>query len=895
MKRLFFLFTLLVLCSFAAAQPVATSLRVDRMVKAEGIDSAQPLLSWIVESSRRGTMQSAYEISVYEGQRRIWNTGKVLSDISTGVRYDGPALKSGTRYSWQVRVWDDKGKVSKWSPRSSWLMGLRSVDEWRARWIEPAEQSVASPLMRRSFTLSKPIASAVAYITAHGMYEAELNGEKIGNAHYAPGWTTYHTRLQYQTYDVTSQLRVGKNTFGIELGHGWYHSVLGWAADSGRTTYPIKSMGALAQIVITFRDGTQQVIATDSEWRCSTGDILSSTLYDGEVVDARCEQKGWSQPDFDDSSWSAVQVADYPLTDLVATESEPVVTHEIRRPVKVITTPAGEKVLDFGQNLVGREIFTYKGRPGQKITISHAEVLDEKGNFYTVNLRSARAQSTYICSGEEDRFEPKFTFYGFRYLKVEGVDGELDPDDFQAAVIFSDIGENGNFSSSNELVNQLQSNIQWGLRGNFLDVPTDCPQRDERLGWTGDAQVFFRTATFNRDVQNFFRRWLKDLAADQDSEGRVTDIVPNLRGLVGQGHVGWGDAATIIPWQHYMAYGDRSILEDQYSSMKAWVDFVIRDSGDSYLWNKGWHYGDWLFYSVNNDNAGDSAVTYTPLVQQCFFANSASIMARTAEILGHDEDARYYADVAAKAREAFCQNYLTPSAMLVSSTQTAYVLALNFDMLPESERPKAAAHLAANIEKYGHITTGFLGTPYICHVLTKFGYNDLAYKLLLRDEYPGWLYPVTMGATTIWERWNSMMPDGTIPDNGMNSFNHYSYGAIGDWLYRDAVGLYETSAGFKTIAVKPHPGADFTQMRASQLTPYGLAEAEWRKQEGLFSLQVTIPVNTTAEIYVPSSSSAEVMLDGGSVADSADAKLVGYEDGYTKILVGSGSYRFEVR
>ncbi len=894
MKRLFSLFVALNFCSLVVAQPTVGSLRVNRMSEPQGVADTKPMMSWIVESTERGITQSAYEIEVYEGTRKVWDTGKVASDCSTGVEYAGAPLRSGTRYQWQVRVWDNKGKVSKWSSRAEWLSGMLSPNEWQAKWIEPQTQTTESPMLRREFSLSKPIASAVAYITAHGMYEAEINGRKVGEAHYAPGWTTYHHRLQYQAYDVTDMLLKGENAFGIMLGRGWYHSVLGWAADSGRTTYQVKNMGALAQIVVTYKDGTQEIIATDSEWRSSTGEILMSTIYDGETVDARKAQKGWATAGFDDSTWQKVRVADYPLTDLVPTESEPVVTHKILKPVAVITTPKGEKVLDFGQNLVGREIFTYKGQPGQKITISHAEVLDENGNFYTVNLRSAKAQSNYICSGELDRFEPTFTFYGFRYLKVDGIDGELNPDNFQAAVIFSDITENGNFSSSNDKVNQLQSNIQWGLSGNFLDVPTDCPQRDERLGWTGDAQVFFRTATFNRDVQNFFRKWLKDLALDQTEDGRVTDIVPNLNGLVGAGRVGWADAATIIPWQHYMAYGDKSILEQQWESMKAWVDYVISQS-PGYLWNTGWHYGDWLFYSVNNDNAGNSAVTYTPLVQQCFFANSATIMSKAAEVLGKDKDAAYYADVARKAKEAFCENYLTPAGMLVSSTQTAYVLALNFDMLPENMRAKAAAHLAANVEKYGHITTGFLGTPYICHVLTKFGYNDLAYKLLLREQYPGWLYPVTMGATTIWERWNSMMPDRTIPDNGMNSFNHYSYGAIGDWLYRDAVGLHETSAGFKTMAIKPHPGADFTQMRAEQMTPYGRAAAEWRKQGEEFTLEVVIPVNTTAEVYVPSSSQDAVMLDGVAAGKSSYVKVKGYEDGYTLIEVGSGRYTFTAK
>ncbi len=893
MKKIIFLFVLC-LHTFCMAQISVTALKTNRMTEPQGLVDAHPRFSWMLDSEKRNTTQTAYEVSVYEGNTRIWNTGKVLSDISIGIPYEGPNLKSGTKYTWQVRVWDNHGKSSRWSPRTTWLTGLFSLDEWKARWIEPQEQTQASPLLRKSFRLNKPIASAVATITAHGMYEASLNGSPIGEVHYAPGWTSYNKRLQYQTYDVTSLLTLGENVMGVMVGYGWYHSVLGWPAHSGKTVYNIKGMGALAQIIVTYKDGTQEVIATDGTWKSSTGEILMSTLYDGETVDIRKQQKGWDAPGFDDSHWKNVRVVSYPLTDLVASESEPVVTHQIRKPIQVITTPKGEKVLDFGQNLVGREIITYQGKAGQELIISHAEVLDENGNFYTTNLRSAKAQSRYICSGEKDRFEPTFTFYGFRYLKVEGMEGELNPNNFQAAVIFSDLAENGNFSSSNPLVNQLQSNIQWGLTGNFLDVPTDCPQRDERLGWTGDAEVFFRTATFNRDVQNFFRKWLKDLALDQDEAGRVTDIVPFLPGLVGSGHVGWADAATIIPWQHYMAYGDITLLKQQYPSMKAWVDFVINDSKD-YLWKDGWHYGDWLFYSVNNDNGGSSAVTYTPLIQQCFFAHSASLLSQAAKALGHSADAEKYAEVSRKAKEAFQQNYLTPSGMLVSSTQTAYVLALNFDMIPENMRAKAAQHLADNVKKYGHITTGFLGTPHICHVLTENGYNDLAYQLLLRKEYPGWLYPVTMGATTIWERWNSMMPDRTIPDNGMNSFNHYSYGAIGDWLYRDAVGLHETSPGFKTLAIKPHPGADFTQMKADQQTPYGRAFAEWKKEGEQFLLKVMIPVNTTAEVYVPSTSTEQVHLDGKAITSSKDVTVIGQKEGYTKVKIGSGTYIFEVK
>lgn len=889
MKRLLLLATLFLWLP-AAAQVNVASLKTNHMTDPSGIDDPAPVFSWVIESGERNVMQTAYEIRVFEGRKPVWNSGRVESDNSVAVPYGGAALKSGTRYYWQVRVWDNRNRASKWSARATWLTGLFSIGDFEAQWIEQREQTEAAPLFRKSFALKKPVASAVAYITSHGMHEAYLNGRKIGNEHFAPGWTTYDKRLQYRTYDVTDMLARGENAFGIMLGRGWYLSRLGWSSGEHQI-YASNKLGALAQIVVTYTDGSRDTIITDGTWKSSTGEILHSEIYDGETIDLNKRQHGWNAAGFDDSAWSAVQVADYGKDNLVSSESEPVVTHEIKSPVAVITTPAGEKVLDFGQNLVGREILTFKGKKGQEIVVSHAEVLDENGNFYTVNLRSAKAQSRYICSGGEDRFEPTFTFYGFRYLKVEGIEGELDPENFKAAVIFSDMDENGSFTSSNEQVNRLQSNIQWGLRGNFVDVPTDCPQRDERLGWTGDAQVFFRTATFNRDVQNFFRKWLKDVAADQKPDGQVTDVVPHIEGLTGAGHVGWADVATIIPWQHYMAYGDKRILENQYESMKAWVDCMAAQSVD-YLWNVGWHYGDWLFYSVDNDVAGDSAVTYRPLIQQCFFANSSDIVSKAAATLGKTADAEKYAELARKAKEAFRNAYLTPAGYLVSATQTAYVLALNFDMLPDDMKAKAAAHLAERVDHYGHITTGFLGTPYICHVLTENGYTGHAYRLLLRQQYPGWLYPVTMGATTIWERWNSMMPDRTIPDNGMNSFNHYSYGAIGDWLYRDAAGLRETSAGFKTIAVKPHAGGGFTSMKAEQNTPYGRAAAEWHDSADAFTLEVTIPANTTAEIYVPSTSADTVTLDGAALSDAEDAVCEGHADGYTKVKVGSGTYKF---
>ncbi|MBE6205827.1 MAG: alpha-L-rhamnosidase [Rikenellaceae bacterium] len=890
MKRL-----LLLLCLVWAmptmAQVTLSELKVNHLAEPEGVVDDQPVFSWIISSAERGVSQSAYEIVVYEGNSRVWSSGKVASDNSITAPYEGKPLRSSTRYTWRVRVWDNTGKVSKWAS-STFLTGLYSKDEWQAKWIEPKLQDDRSPLLRKSFTLKKKVASAVMHVTAHGLYEASLNGEKVGDALLTPGWTAYNKRLQYQTYDVTDMLSRGENVFGLELGYGWYHSRMCFHDRKDRYMYNIHQVGALAQINITYTDGTKECIVTDSSWVASTGEILHSTLYDGEITDGRLEKQGWNTTAYDASAWEAVNEAEYSLDELVASESEQVKVRQRVKPVALITTPAGEKVLDFGQNLVGHEVVKVNGKAGQEILFSHAEVLDEKGNFYTINLRTAKAQRRHICTDGEQTITTKFTWYGFRYLKVEGIE-DINLEDFEAEVIFSDFSEIGDFTSSNQLVNQLQSNIRWGMRGNFVDVPTDCPQRDERMGWTGDANVFFRTASFLGDVQNFFIKWLRDLALDQWPGGEITDLVPCIPGWMGAGRTVWADAGVTIPWQHYMAYGDKRVLENQYESMKRWIDYMFGNC-NNYLWNTGWHYGDWLFYSADNDFGGDSAVTYRPLIQQCFMVRSAEQFVEAAKVLGKDDVARRYARTVEKCKEAFCRAYLTPGGYLVSNTQTAYAIALEFDMVPDEVRPVLAQRLADEVRRYGHITTGFAGTPFICHALSNNGYTDLAYHLLLHEGYPGWLYSVKMGGTTIWELWDSMKPDRTIPDTGMNSFNHYSKGAIGDWLYREAVGLKETSAGYKSFMVQPKMGGGFSHMAASTVTPYGKASADWRFEGGRFKLDVTVPVNTTAEVYVPSHAAEIVKLDGVKVEEHSAVKVLGNDGSYTHLQVGSGEYSFRV-
>lgn len=876
----------------AVAQVSVTGLRTDGLTDPVGLSPTAPTLSWVVESDRRNTVQTAYEIRVTSGGATVWKTGKMLSDASTGVVYGGP-ICSDTRYEWRVRVWDNYGRVSEWAS-ARWQTGIGN-DEWSAEWITTDGNGHRPVYFRRTFDIDKKIVSATAYVTAHGWYEAYINGHRVGDWLLTPGWTSYGKRLQYQAYDVTSLLAKGRNAIGAIVADGWYKSGLGWK-NAENNVYGDRN-ALLMQVAVVFSDGSRALLATDGTWKVSDGEIRYATLYHGQTTDRNSARDGWNTASFDDGDWQRVETADYGYGNIISTVNEPVVRHEVVKPVKYIVTPDGDKVLDFGQNLVGWEIACLDGRKGDTVRIYHAEVLDKDGRFYTTNLRSAKATSTYILSGEgKRRFEPQFTFYGFRYIKVEGIDGDLDPDDFAAQVVGSGIERNGSFSSSDEIINKLQSNIEWGLRGNFVDVPTDCPQRDERLGWTGDAQVFFRTATFLRNVNTFFAKWLGDLAADQFDNGAVPRIIPYVEQMPGRISSAWGDAATIIVWQHYMAYGDKSILVRQFDSMKRWVDYMVSQSRN-WLWNNGNHYGDWLFWSTPNDRDGKSAVTNRHFIAQCFFARSAEIVAETARILGRDDDFRRYDEIRANAAKALLDEYVTPNGMVSSDTQTAYTLALHFDLLPENLRAQAARRLVENIRRYKyHITTGFVGTPYICHVLSRYGYADVAYELLLQKTVPSWIYPISMGATTIWERWDSMKPDGSIPNNGMNSFNHYSYGAIGDWLYREAVGLQETEAGFKNIRIKPHTGGGFTRMAAEEMTPYGRLAAEWyAENDRLKSLKVAVPVNTKAVVYVPATS-LEAVTEGGKRLENADdVKIKGLENGYAVVEVGSGEYLFEVK
>ena len=910
MKKIFLLPLLQFIFFSGFAQLSVGSLLCNNLSNPIGIGTARPQFSWQLLSNKRDVIQVAYEIRVArslpelnKNRSFVWNSGQMKSGQSVHVKYQGAPLLSGERYFWQIRSWDNNGEVSPWSIPGLFQMGLLQSGDWKAKWIQPGflgdTNLRPSPLFRKEFSATKKIKSATAYITSHGLYEAQINGQRIGDAYFTPGWTNYNKRLQYQAYDVTGLIKKGRNAIGVTMGSGWYRDHLAWGTN--KNIYG-KDISLLLQLMITYSDGSSQMVISDESWKSTTGSIRSSEIYDGEIIDARDRKTGWTEPGYNDSQWSDVKTANISYDNLLASTSEPARKHEIFNPAKVITTPKGEKVIDFGQNLVGWEMITVRGKAGDTIAIQHAEVLDKEGNFYTANLRSAKATSQYILNGKgEEHFEPHFTYYGFRYIKVTGYQGPLNPDDFKAVAIYADMKPTGTFSTSNSLLNQLQHNIVWGQKGNFLDVPTDCPQRDERLGWTGDAQVFSRTASYNMNVNNFFDKWMKDVAADQLPDGSVPFVIPNVLGPNAAGSAGWSDVATIIPWNMYLAYGDTSVLVQQYASMKAWVDYIHSRSHDN-LWNTGFDFGDWLFYRPADDNDGRSAVTDKYLIAQCFYAHSTQLLINAAKVLGKEEDAQKYTGLLDKIKEAFLKEYVTPNGRLVSGTQTAYVLALNFDMLPEALRNQAAKRLVENIKSYSyHLTTGFLGTPYLCHVLTRFGYDPVAYRLLLQTTYPSWLYPVTRGATTIWERWDGEKPDGTFETPAMNSFNHYAYGAIGDWMYRKMAGIdtYADGPGYHHIKIQPHIGGGLTSVDANLETYYGKLGCSWKMIRGnkkgvvdTLIMDVEIPANTKASIFIPTTREASITESGKQISQIKGLKVVGKNNGYIEVQTGSGIYHF---
>lgn len=889
---------LLLLGQAGFSQKLAVAdLSCEHKVNPVGVDVSAPLLSWKINGTGRNLLQTAYSIRVatdknFSAKATSWQSGKVNSGASVLQAYAGNALQSGTRYYWQVKVWDAKGQESAWSAPAFWEMGLLQPQDWKAQWIEPVqsnERHMPGLLLRKDFALQKKVAAARVYVTSHGFYELYFNGKKAGDEVFTPGWTSYNKRLQYQVYDVTALLQPGANSVGAMLADGWYRGSLAWENNWGIWG---KKLGLLCQLKITFTDGSEQLVVTDNSWKGSQdGPVTAAGIYDGETYDARRELKGWSNAGFNDGQWQAVAVADAAKDNLVAQQTVPVRRIQELKPIRIFKTPGGLLVADFGQNMVGWIKLKVKGNAGNTVTIRHAEVLDKFGNFYTDNLRAAAATATYtLKGGEAETYEPRFSFFGFRYISVNGFPGELTPENITGVVVHSDMQPTGSFECSNPLINQLQHNIQWGQKGNFVDVPTDCPQRDERLGWTGDAQAFCRTAAFNMDVSAFFTKWLKDVAADQNADGAVPFVIPDVL-KNNATSAGWGDVSTIAPWTMYQVYGDKRILETQYPSMKAYVEYIRKKAGESYLWKGGSVFGDWLFYKSMRQTENDG-YTNPDMIATMFYAYSAHLLAKAAEVLGNTADAQTYKNVFEKVKEAFNRTYVTAEGHIASESQTSYVLALHFELLPEALRPKATGYLVADIKERGnHLSTGFLGTPYLCHVLTANGRTDVAYDLLLQQTFPSWLYPVKMGATTIWERWDGQKTDSTFQDVGMNSFNHYAYGAIGDWMYRVAAGIEIGEAGYRHILIQPQPDRKLTYAKASFESSYGQIASGWELRDGKMLVKLKIPANTTATIILPMAEPEKVTESGMPLAGTF--KKVKQDKNNTIIEAGSGDYSFE--
>jgi alpha-L-rhamnosidase len=866
-----------------------------------GIDVLHPRLSWQLQSERRGARQTAYQVLaasspgiLERGTGDLWDTGKVLSDQSVHVVYAGQPLISGQRVWWKVRVWDEADEMSDYGPTVWWEMGLLHRHEWQAQWIGAAlvggpRSTVPCPFLRKPFILAGKIGRARLYVTALGLYEIYLNGMRVGEDIFTPGWTDYRKRVQYQVYDVAALLRSGDNAIGAILGDGWYCGHIGWLP---RQFYG-DSPRLLAQLVVTFEDDSTALIASDSTWKTAFGPLLEADLIMGESYDARREFGPWATPGFDDSAWHPVETFPDPGIALVATRSQAVRRIQEIQPVAdpkpFQMHPGTHWVFDLGQNMVGRVRLRVSGPRGTTIMIRHAEMLNPDGTLYTDNLRLARQTDCYTLRGDgEEIFEPRFTFHGFRYVDVIGYPGLPDRNAITGVVLHSDLPVTGSFECSDPLVNQLQHNIVWGQKGNFLEVPTDCPQRDERAGWTGDAQVFIRTGAFNMNVAAFFTKWQQDLADGQGEAGYFPHVAPDFRG--GDSGPAWADAGIICPWTIYVCYGDERLLAEHYSSLRRFVEYLIKTCPnlircDPRADPKCGH-GDWL--SVNSETPND-------LIGTAFFAYSAQLLSRIAGVTGQKEDAERYGQLYEDIRRAFNQRFVTAEGLIVAHSQTAYVLALHFDLLPENLRPAAVEALVQDIERRKmHLSTGFVGTPYLLHVLSRFGRSDIAYQLLHQETYPSWLYPVTQGATTIWERWDGWRHDKGFQDPNMNSFNHYAYGAVGDWLYRVVGGIDALEPGYKHILLRPCPGGKLTHASASLDTLYGRVESRWCIQERRFDWEVAVPPNTRATAYLPASLTSQI-TEGGQRLDRVDAITEIRETGGEVIVqIAPGRYHFQV-
>ncbi|WP_405856686.1 alpha-L-rhamnosidase [Streptomyces sp. NBC_01515] len=783
---------------------------------------------------------------------------KVFTDASWKATAQEPAT------GWRELGFDDGG----WP-------AVRVAAAWGGGpWGRVVPVSYAVTQLRHEFRLPRrKVARARLYTTALGLYESHLNGSRVGLDQLAPGWTDYRTRVQYQTYDVTELLRPGANAIGAYLAPGWYAGNVGMFGPGQYGQVP----SFLAQLEVEYADGTSERIVSDADWRAAAGPIVAADLLNGETYDARKETPGWASPGFDDTGWLGVRgmggVGDIGPALIVAQVDGPVRVERELTPKSVTQPKPGVYVLDLGQNMVGSVRLRVSGDAGTTVRLRHAEVLNPDGTVYTANLRTAAATDTYTLKGggKEEIYEPRFTFHGFRYVEVTGFPGTPTARAVTGRVMHTSAPFTLDFETDVPMLNQLHHNITWGQRGNFLSVPTDTPARDERLGWTGDINVFAPTAAYTMESARFLSKWLVDLRDSRTAEGAFTDVAPMV-GTVGNGTAGWGDAGVTVPWSLYQAYGDRQVLADAWPSVQSWLTYLEKNSDRLLRPDQG--YGDWL--NVDDETPKDVIAT-------AYFAHSADLAARMAGELG--TDTAPYLDLFERIRTAFRNAYVTSDGRIKGDTQTAYVLALSMNLLPDASRKPAADRLVALIEaKDWHLSTGFLGTPRLLPVLTDTGHTDIAYRLLQQRSFPSWGYQIDRGSTTMWERWDSIRPDGSFQDPGMNSFNHYAYGSVGEWMYTNIAGISAARPGYRETVIRPRPGGAVTTARATFTSVYGPVSTSWRQRSGRFTLTCSVPPNTTAEVWIPASTPDAVTRTHGT--------YLRQEDGCAVYRVGSGTHRF---
>lgn len=928
-------------CITGNSEIIITDLKCEYLENPLGIDVSVPRLSWKLEATSDivfDKKQEAYQILVATSPDRLsepladlWNSGKIASDATNQIAYKGKTLTSEEKCFWKVKVWNGENESTPWSKVDFWNMGLLTASDWSAKWIgdqpdltqkiykesldnfdekgNDLKENIRpipppSPILRKKFTVSSEVEKAILYVSALGYYHIGINGGKIGDQVLGPEWTDYNKRVQYQVYDVTQHLRTGENVLFSLLADGWYLGMLGptrWHRD-----YPLRGVYGndrrlLAQLAIDYTDGTRQIVGTDGTWKINTeGFIISADNFLGQKIDARNIPEGWETIAFDDSSWKNAYEDQKIEKTLKAQKNEPIRVHKQLSPI-TISSWADKYIMDFGQNITGWTRLKIRGENGDKVKIRHGEMLNLDGSLYTQNLGAAIQEDDYILSGRADVFEPFFTYHGFRYIEISGLRNAPDKDMVTAYAIASDPEMTGSFECSNPKLNQLWHNILWTQRNNMTSVPTDCPQRDERMGWMGDAQVFCQTSMFNMDMAAFYTKWIKDIRDAQSERGTFPDIAPhaNKPDIRFSNSPGWADAGIIIPWRMYQNYGDVTLLRQHYDAMQRYIA-NIRNQNPNHLWlnDVGSQYGDWLNANtiVAEGYSNERGEIPKDVFATAFYANSVKLLSKIASVLENENDADQYLELFKTIRKKFNEVYVDDEGKIKGNTQSAYALALYFDLLPTNKQTMAFGHLLRCLEEYDYrISTGFVTTPMMMDELVRRGRIDIAYKLLESERFPSWIYSINQGATTIWERWDGYVKGRGFQDSGMNSFSHYSIGAVGEWMNRFILGINpdDDHPGYKHFIIHPQPSGTLTWAKGSYNSINGHIASDWKSEKNRFLLNVEIPVNTTATIVLPTKSQEDILLNKKSVS----SQLINKEypiNNKTAIDLGSGKYSFEV-